>query len=464
MATAGPDRWGAPVQVADGSPHPDVNLFGDAVDDLVTLSGNPVERARQAGADGRLVLARVLSAYLALYSTSRTGAREATAILEDLDGVDGETGERELLHLRAARAWAGGEWERAALALERALLHNPRDLLALKVAQDLYFFLGNRLDLRDVVARALPAWAPGSLGWGYVQGMYAFGLEENAQYAEAEQRGRTALAEDARDVWAVHALAHVHEMRGEQEAGIEFLVRTTDNWKDSYFAVHNWWHRALYHLDLGQIDDVLALYDGPIRSAHSLEWLDLVDAAALLWRLALFGVDVHARARQLSKDLAPLIDQPWYVFNDWHAAMAFGLAGDPGVGEALIAANRAHASGTNRRAVDGAGLDLLRGFVAFARGDASAAIDQLIDVRSRAHVIGGSHAQRDVIDLTLLAAAAQAGESALVTALTAERHARKPSAASAVQRLVAANKAGSPTSRRHEPPSVAAAVGSDARS
>ena len=71
-----------------------------------------------------------------------------------------------------------------------------------------------------------------------------------------------------------------------------------------------------------------ALYDGYIRGSRSTEWLDIVDAAALLWRLSLFGVDVTGRAGRLAADIDPLVEEPVYLFNDWHAVMAFGLAGD----------------------------------------------------------------------------------------------------------------------------------------
>jgi len=122
------------------------------------------------------------------------------------------------------------------------------------------FFLGSRLDLRDVAACVLRAWPAGQPGWGYVQGIYAFGLEENADYRQAEARARTALSENARDVWAVHALAHVFEMEGSQQYGVAFLTATAPDWAPNYFAVHNWWHRALYHLELGEVEEVLALY------------------------------------------------------------------------------------------------------------------------------------------------------------------------------------------------------------
>jgi hypothetical protein len=215
----------------------------------------------------------------------------------------------------------------------------------------------------------------------------------------------------------------------------------------SFFAVHNWWHHALYHLELGQLDQGLAqglaLYDGPIRGHRSTEWLDVVDAAALLWRLSLAGVDVTGRARQLADDIGPLVGQPVYLFNDWHAVMAFGLAGEHDRNEAIVAANQQLPVGTNRQAAERAGLDLLTGFSAFAAGDPARALDLMIDVRPRADAVGGSHAQRDVIDLTLIAAAAQSGQTSLARALVAERAARKPSAGPAAQALVAANTPGS---------------------
>jgi hypothetical protein len=356
-------------------------------------------------------------------------------------------GEREAHHLRAARHWVDGDWEATTRSLERALLRHPRDLLALKVAQDLYFFLGNRLELRDTAARVLPAWPREQPGWGYVQGIYAFGLEENADYRQAESRARAALGHNPADVWAVHALAHVFEMEGSHADGVKFLTASAPDWSASFFAIHNWWHRGLYHLELGEIGEALALYDDPIRVGRSTEWLDVVDAAALLWRLSLFGVDVTERARQLAADIDDLVSSPVYVFNDWHAVMAFGLAGDHARNELVVAANRHLTAPTNRGAAQRAGLDLLEAFSAFAAGRPDRAIDLLIDIRPRANAVGGSHAQRDIIDLTLIAAAARAGDDSLARALVTERVARKPAAAASARQLVIEN-GGSPDALR----------------
>ena len=171
-------------------------------------------------------------------------------------------------------------------------------------------------------------------------------------------------------------------MRGAQRLGVAFLDRTAQDWSSSYFATHNWWHRALYHLELREVDEALALYDGPIRGTRSNEWLDVDDAASLLWRLHLFGVDVGDRARTLFEDVEGLLGEPVAVFNDWHAVMSAGLAGASEVCERLISVNRSARDGTNRRAIDAAGLQLLEGFAAFARGDNDRALRRLVDMHA----------------------------------------------------------------------------------
>jgi tetratricopeptide (TPR) repeat protein len=388
------------------------------------------------------VLARVLRAYLALYSTASSGFERARSLVDDLDAWSLSAGERERLHVLAVQSWACGEWERAARFLERALFHDPRDLLALKVGQDLFFFLGKQHSLRDVVGKVFGTWDPECRGYGYVCGMYAFGLEENGQYQAAEQRARRALDENPRDVWAVHAQAHVFEMQGAAQAGIAFLDHCVEDWSSSYFAIHNWWHRALYALELRAVDEAVALFDGPVRGTRSGEWLDMVDAASLLWRLHLFGQDVQDRASTLSGDIEHLLGDPVYVFNDWHAVMAAGLAGSHELSEQLIAVNRSVTGGTNRRSIEAAGLGLLEGFSAFASGDAATALCRLLEVRPRAHAVGGSHAQRDVVDLTIMAAAARVGDAGVAEALLADRLKRRPSGKAAGLELLRANGLG----------------------
>ncbi|HXH02793.1 MAG TPA: hypothetical protein VNN09_05670 [Candidatus Competibacteraceae bacterium] len=132
------------------------------------------------------------------------------------------------------------------------LCGHPRDAFALQSAHLTDFYLGDATQLRDRVARVLPHWDESIPSYSYILGMYAFGLEECNHYAEAEQAGRRALELEPGDGWSVHAVAHVMEMQGRYEEGIEWLTSREQDWVlDNGFAFHNWWHLALYHMERG---------------------------------------------------------------------------------------------------------------------------------------------------------------------------------------------------------------------
>jgi hypothetical protein len=442
------DRYGVEVEAADESA---VMVLDEAVHTLVGLEGDPVA-AVSAAADSGLVLARCLLAYLHCSWGSRRGYVLARDVL---DGTGSPSALRERAHLAAARSWAGGDLDAAAGHLERALLNHPRDLLALKIAQDLYLALGDQVNLRDVAARVLPAWPEDTPGAGFVSGMYAFGLEECGDYRAAERYGRAALAANARDAWAAHAVLHVFEMEGRQADGLVFVAETSRDWGPSFFAVHNWWHAGLYHLELGQLWQALAVYDDRVAAQGLATPLGRVDAASLLWRLWLHGADVGGRASDLADAFEATLPDSAHCFNDWHAAMALALAGRPGDAYGLVADLATRASGTNKIVLQRAGLDVMFGVIAFARRQYPSAVELLGHARRHASVLGGSRAQRDTIDLTLLAAAgacratagngsapaAGTGDGALVRALVAERVARKPTAGRAARLVIEASKA-----------------------
>lgn len=436
------DSWGVPVQASNPEA---VELLDDAVRAIVAMRDDPKATAATAAElDPDLLLAQIAQAELTLYATSTAGVEEARRLLSAVEPGIAQAPLRERLHFAAASAWADGDWEQAARLLDQALVRNPRDLLALRVAQDLYYYLGDARDIRDVVARVIDAWTEDLPGWGWVQGIYAFGLEEAGDYRRAEQAARNALQANPRDIWASHALAHVFKMEGRQEEGVAFLDSTVDDWQDSYFANHNWIHKALYHIELGDFGTLVPLYDARIRAERDVAWVRVVDFTAALWRLSLFGVDVSDRAQALVDDVNALVGEPVYIFNDWHAVMLFELAGRDDLAEHVLELNHSAASGTTNYAVlQTVGLELLDGFAAFAREDYETAVSLLTAARPKSYLIGGSHAQRDAIDMTLIAAAARLGDDDLVHALVTERTERKPSTRLAVDALVAATSSGS---------------------
>jgi hypothetical protein len=289
------------------------------------------------------------------------------------------------------------------------------------------------------IARALPAWSRDMPDWHAVQGMLAFGLEETGLYARAEAAGREAVELEPSNNWAQHAVAHVMIMQGRHADGVRWMRHENTAWQPAaQLGVHNWWHTALFHLGLGETDEVLRLYDGPVYGEATTFAFDMVDAAAMLWRLQLLGVDVGARWDRLADNFK---SEPsgQSAFVDTHAMMAFVGAGRAADAHALLETQAAVLGGPGDNAifVREVGLPASQAILAFGDGAYAKSVELLRSVRNRAHRFGGSHAQRDVLDLTLLAAARRSGDARLETALLAEREGAAPLARHVADALAA---------------------------
>ena len=376
-----------------------------------------------------LAIAHCLKAGMAIMSTEKGALPMLSEAVTALERLGGRLNQRERGHAAAARAWLDGDFERSVRLYGDVLLDHPRDLLALQIAHIGDFCLGATQMLRDRVAQVIPHWSRELPGHGFVLGMYAFGLEQTMSLSRAEDTGRQALELNARDPWAVHAVAHVMETQGRLREGIDWLEGRRQDWSvGNGFAFHNWWHMALFHLDLGEHARALAIYDAHIRPGRTQVAYENVDASALLWRLALRGVDVGGRWQSLADDWQPMSEDGFYAFNDVHAVMAFVGAGRISAAERTVAAmeRRLQTGGTNKMMTAEVGLPLARALVELGTGAPEAATERLLGVRALAHRMGGSNAQRDIIHLTLIEAAVRAGRAKLARALCAERTELKP--------------------------------------
>ena len=217
--------------------------------------------------------------------------------------------------------------------------------------------------------------------------MLAFGLEETADYARAEKLGRLSVELEPRDGWGWHAVAHVMEMQNRRRDGIAWLTQDTPAWSEgSFFAVHNWWHLALFHLGLDQIDEVMALLDQRVLGSASPLVLDMIDASALLWRLQLRGVPVGDRWDALASRWAAVCAASTYAFNDLHAMMAFVGADRMGDAARLLdAQQQALAAGDdNVGFLNDVGLGATQAIHHFALGRHAEAAELLRRVRREA--------------------------------------------------------------------------------
>lgn len=382
-------------------------------------------------ADPGWMLPHVMRASFLLTLTEPSLVADARAALDQADLLAAHAPERERAHWAAADRCAAGDWHGACAAWEQILLQHPRDLYALQWAHLFDFYRGDARNLRQRVARVLPEWPRDDALRPYLLGMHAFGLEENNLYAQAEAAGREATAGDAKVPWATHAVAHVMEMQGRFDEGRRWLHEQEPVWAEGNgFAGHHWWHLALFHLEAMDLPGALALHDAHQGSAHAVLTLQRLDGAALLWRLRLLDADgtlgLAARWADLAQgwDLTPR-DAGHSAFNDAHMLIALIGQRDAPRAQALFAAVQRRAErGTDSNAAMAreVGLPLMRALLAFDAGDAALAIRLLAPLRETAHRFGGSHAQRDLVDQTLLAACSlPQGDRALGRALLNER-------------------------------------------
>jgi len=407
-----------------------IDALDHAFDLLHAYQADPLAEVDKIIADHPdFAMAHAFRAGALATATDKAFEAEFIMSVEAAEALAARANDRERTHIAAVRAWLDGDWERATELWGRASIAYPRDLLALQYAHLGDFFLGYSHMLRDRVARVLPHWNREVPGYGFVKGMYAFGLEEAGDYEQAEAHGREAVALNKQDGWAVHAVTHVMEMQGRTAEGVEFLEAGVDSWApNSMFAFHLWWHKALFHLDADDPSTAMKLFDDRISAAGFGQALELLDGSALLWRLWLLGHDVGDRWDRLAKKWETRIDDAYYAFNDVNAMMAFVGAGDSTAQKRQIEAVRRAGTGTGTNAMMSReiGLPACEGFAAFGRGNYVQTIELLLPLRAKANRFGGSHAQRDMLSWTLTEAAMRLGDRALADAFVAERLSWKP--------------------------------------
>jgi tetratricopeptide (TPR) repeat protein len=341
--------------------------------------------------------------------------------------------EREGAHLAALSHLVQGARAAAVAVLDRHLMRYPFDIVAHQAGVLVDGFLGRFHLVRDRTARALPLWSREQPAYATMLAFHGFGAEEAGDYTRAEDESRAAAALEPLSFWPHHTVAHVMEMTGRPEDGLGWMAAREPLWSspEHLNQVHIWWHKALFHLELGQYDEALALYDGPLRATQRPLALSLTNASALLWRLDTLGCEIGDRWQDLATLWEGHADGKCLVFADIHAAMAELRSGREVLVERRLtamretAASNAEAAGLYRTV----GIPVVEALRAFHRGAYAEAVDLLLQTRFDLWQIGGSHAQRDVVDWTLAEAAVRAGQRDVALALSHRRLAARPRSA-----------------------------------
>lgn len=379
-----------------------------------------------AECEERCALLPTLAANLALSMNSVEGRALGARYLQRARLLEKDASARERAWIAATAAWLDGDTDKSLAIHEGIVAKWPRDLLAGKLGQLHAFNHGNAKALLRIGERLLAANRENHFAWG----MCAFGLEECSRLDEAEAHARRAIEMERKDPWAHHALAHCLEARGRLVEGVAFMRSMADTWEDcnSFMYTHNWWHLALFLIDLDRTDEALALFDSRVWGVWKEFSEDQINSISLLARLELRGVDVGPRWADIALYLKGRLHDHFVPFLDLQYLYALARAGEGSAVTEMLASLEDRAESAKpfeREAWADCGVPAAHGVAAHARGDYGEAARLLGQAMPHLASIGGSIAQRSLFSAIHLDALMRSGwNDAALTILQADERER----------------------------------------
>ena len=373
--------------------------FNDCLDAYLSSNSTTMGRVNLlAEQDPGMPMALCFKAYLLKLAADPRMSGLLNAVIEQLQ--EQELNQREKLHLSAVRAWQNNLTNEALKYLSELLIDFPKDMLALRIAHYLYFYAGDAKGLRDSLAHSLRLWGHEERFFGYLLGMYSFGLEEAGDYELSESHGRSAIEINSNDIWAAHSVAHVMQMNGRFQEGIHWIDSQLPNWQNvNNFIYHLHWHQALFHLGQKDQSSALQIYDNILKAPLEDDfYLDICNATSLLWRLEMDGLDVGQRWHELANYSKERICDDELVFSTLHYLLAPARLQDS---ESTTSSLDHFANWGSKQTDQGkvcheVGSRLASAIVHLGEKKFALAAEEIESIEDKIVLIGGSHAQRQL--------------------------------------------------------------------
>jgi hypothetical protein len=421
------DRYG--LSLSTGSAEA-VSAYVDGVDRFLAAHDGAEECfARAVAADPDFALGHIGRAR-SLQLGGRSADAQAAAVLGKARSAALDRRQRQ--HVEALALAVAGQGPRALQLIREHLVEFPRDAMALAAANGVYGLIGfsGRQERNEDMLALLDGLAAAYGDDWWFLGAHGFARTEALGWKAGAPLLERALALAPRNAHAAHAWAHVLYERGDDESGADFVTR----WMPEYpraapLHCHLSWHQALFELGCGRLAGAMALFESSIRPGQSQgpPFSTVVDSASLLWRCELAGApappDGWTTVAELARGSFP---STGLAFLDVHCAAAFAASGDEeGLGRWVSLLRRADAEG---RIPAGSVVPIVaEAMAAFASGRYDETIAVLAPVLHQLVRVGGSWAQRDLFEHTLLAAYLRAGRQEEARALLGRSVARSRS-------------------------------------
>lgn len=398
--------------------HKAVQAFDHAIDGYLRYRADMMPRMQDLlAADPDFGLAHTLKGYLLLLGFRADLLDAAKSALADARRCGGTA--REVAHAVALSHWIAGDLKAAVGVWDQILADHPHDILAFRLAHFVNFWRGRPEAMLSSLLAVERHWSDDLPGFGALLACRCFAHEEAGYYLEAENAGREAVRLDPTDLWAAHGVAHVLEMTGRRLEGIAWVEALEARWDGANNLKHHlWWHQAMYHLELGDFAKVLSLYDSgfrdlasPLTGAAPDLYIDVQNAASMLFRLGRHGVDVGDRWNEIADKAQARIGDCLSAFTLPHWMMALAATGREKAARDMLAAMRDFAAESQPSAglVRDVALPVTEAVLANGQGRHSDALALMRPVLGDMYLMGGSHAQQDVLEQVFMDSAMKAG-------------------------------------------------------
>jgi tetratricopeptide (TPR) repeat protein len=414
------DRYGLAVSTGSSTA---LERFQDGMDRLLAYAPGAEECLADAlAADPGLSVAHAGIALLALVQGDAATARNAMGRARQT--VEPAT-RRERQQIEALDAFVAGDSGRGFALVDEHVAEFPRDAVLVNQASSAIALAG-RPDREQHRVAFLERLAPAYGDDWWFQSALSFTYHEVDRFEEARRLSEASLRQYPANASAAHNLAHIAFETLDIDAGAAFL----DGWMAGYdrrahFHCHLAWHQAMFALHEGRYARALEIFGHDIVGASNPR-STMTDGTALLWRLRLDRASEQPLPWRALADIAGRVSRPGYLFGEAHAALAYAASGD----EAALTRLK-----DGLRALDGQGhpfagrvvLPLVEGAGAFAAGDFARALRHFEPVEAEMHRIGGSHAQWEIFEETMVFCYLETGRYDDATRLVSRRLARRAS-------------------------------------
>jgi tetratricopeptide (TPR) repeat protein len=390
------DRYGLPITTGSTVA---AERFQEGMDRLLSYGAGAEESfAAAIAADPGMAVAHAGAALLAVGVGDAATARAAAGRARET--VAGAS-RREKQHVEALSAMIGGETARGLALVDEHVAEFPRDALLVNQAGSAIGFAGGA-DREVRRAAFLERLAPAYGDDWWFQSALAFTYHEIDRFEESRGLSELSLRQYPGNANASHNIAHICLETVDIDAGAAFL----EEWMAAYdtrasFHCHLAWHQAMFELQRGRHARALEVFHRDIVGAVNPR-LAMIDGSALLWRFRLAGGPAEPEAWRRLAELAGRVSRPGFVFGEIHAALAYAACGDHAALAKIFDGLRA-LGGKGHPIASSVALPLARGIAAYAAGDHAEALGYFEPVETQVHRIGGSHAQWEIIEETMIA-------------------------------------------------------------